>query len=121
MFIYGNRRFDGKINDPFNYSLHEALTSVEKEVISEKSIVEIIQDSFKYEKEVIRYVKVIVSCKPKPPEPKPGLEEIMVEEAKTEDVPSEEEKDEKGEVEVDKLKEQKSKKRKKEKKQIQLR
>lgn len=94
-----------KINDPFDYSLHEALTSVEKEDLPENSIIEIVQDGFKYGKEVIRYTKVIVSRKPKPPEPEPK-EEIVEEEDTGESKPEEEPKEKKS-------KEKKSKKQKK--------
>ncbi|KKM27224.1 hypothetical protein LCGC14_1576860 [marine sediment metagenome] len=70
---YDAKPIEVKINDLFDYSLHEALTSVEKEDLPENSIIEIIQDGFKYGKEVIRYAKVIVSRKPKPPpEPEPA-------------------------------------------------
>ncbi len=72
---YGAEPIEVKVNDNFDYSLHEALTSVEKEDIPENSILEIIQDGFKYGKEVIRYTKVIISRKPKPPEPEPEPEE----------------------------------------------
>ncbi len=79
----------------FDNSLHVALTSVEKEDLSENSIIEIIQDGFKYGKEVIRYSKVVISRKPKPLESKPEPEDVEVEEIKTIDTPSEEGKKEK--------------------------
>lgn len=58
------------INDPFDYNLHEALTAIEKEDIPENSIIDIIQDGWKIDKEILRYSKVVISKKPKPPEPK---------------------------------------------------
>jgi len=58
-----------KINDKFDYSKHEALTSLEKEDLPENSIVDIIQDGWKLDKGVLRYTKVVISKKPKPPEP----------------------------------------------------
>lgn len=113
---YGAEPIEVKINDPFDYSLHEALTSVEKEDIPENSIIEIVQDGFKYGKEVIRYTKVIVSRKPKPPEPEPKkevveevAEEVESEESDLKEVEPEEEPHEK------EIKEKKSKKHKKDK------
>jgi molecular chaperone GrpE len=90
---YGAEPIQVKINDPFDYSYHEALTTVEKENFPENIILEIIQDGFKYGKEVIRYTKVITSRKPKPPEPEPEPEpeEEVVEEAKKEETPPDEE------------------------------
>ena len=73
---YGAELIEVKLNDLFDYSLHEALTSIEKEDLPENSIIEIVQDGFKYEKEVIRYAKVIISKKPKPPEPEPKEEAV---------------------------------------------
>jgi molecular chaperone GrpE len=104
---YGVQPIEVEINDPFDYSLHEALTSVENDDLPENSIIEIIQDGFKYEKDVLRYTKVVISKKPKPPEPEPKEEEIEeeeTEETKSEDV-----------VEEKKSKEKKSKKQKKDK------
>ena len=105
---YGAEPIEVKLDDPFDYSLHEALTSVEKEDLPENRIIEIIQDGFKYGKEVIRYTKVVVSRKPKPPEPEPKEEIVEGEETK-ESEPEEE-------TEEQKSKEKKSKKQKKDKK-----
>ena len=63
-----------EINDKFDYNLHEALSTIEKEDVEENTILEVIQDGWKYGKEVIRYAKVITSKKPKPPEPEPKEE-----------------------------------------------
>ena len=63
-----------KINDPFDYSYHEALSSIEKDDLPNNSILEIIQDGWKLDKDVIRYSKVIISREPKPPEPEPEPE-----------------------------------------------
>ncbi len=79
---YGAEPIPIKINDPFDYTKHEALSSLEKDDIPENTILELIQDGFKYGKEIIRYAKVIVSRHPKPPEPEP--EEKEVEEATSE-------------------------------------
>ena len=109
---YGAEPIGVKVNDAFDYSLHEALTSVEKEDLPENSIVEIIQDGFKYGKEVIRYTKVVVSRKPKPPEPDPKeevVEEVEAEGSDLEETEVEEEPHEK------KVKEKKSRKHKKDK------
>lgn len=109
---YGAEPIEVKINDAFDYSLHEALTSVEKEDIPENNIVEIIQDGFKYGKEVIRYTKVVVSRKPKPPEPEPKEEVVEEVEAEGSDLEETEVKEEPHEK---KVKEKKSKKHKKDK------
>ncbi|MBY9003392.1 MAG: nucleotide exchange factor GrpE [Candidatus Lokiarchaeota archaeon] len=60
---------DVKINDIFDYTYHEALSSIEKDDVPNNSIIEIIQDGWKLDKNIIRYAKVIVSREPKPPEP----------------------------------------------------
>jgi len=64
-----------KINDIFDYSYHEALSSIEKDDLPNNSIIEIIQDGWKLDKDVIRYSKVIVSREPKPPKPEPEQEQ----------------------------------------------
>ncbi len=116
---YGAEPIEVKINDPFDYSIHEALSTIEKEDLPENSIVEIIQDGFKYGKEVIRYTKVITSRKPKPPEPEPEPEEEKVEEGKEEIIETQEISTDKEEVREEKLKEKKSKKKKSKKKDVQ--
>jgi len=63
-----------EVNDLFDYSYHEALSSIEKDDLPNNSIIEIIQDGWKLDKDVIRYSKVIVSREPKPPEPEPEPE-----------------------------------------------
>lgn len=110
---YGAEPIKVEINDEFDYSIHEALTSVEKEDVPENRVLEIVQDGFKYGKEIIRYVKVIISRKPKPPEPEP--EEKEVEEEVTEEPTAEEEILEHKETEEKEVKEKKHKKHKKEK------
>jgi molecular chaperone GrpE len=81
-------------NDMFDYNLHEALTSIEKEDVPKNSILDIIQDGWKLGKDVIRYSKVVISKEPKPPEsePEPELEENSeeVEEAIKEEADKEE-------------------------------
>jgi len=72
---YGAEPIQVEVKDKFDYNVHEALTSVEKEDVPENQILEIIQDGFKYGKDVIRYTKVIISRKPKPPELEPEIEE----------------------------------------------
>jgi molecular chaperone GrpE len=75
-----------KINDLFDYSYHEALSSIEKDDLPNNSIIEIIQDGWKMDKDVIRYSKVIISREPTPPEPEPepepDPEEEITQEAK---------------------------------------
>lgn len=112
---YGAEPIKVSVNDQFDYSVHEALSTVEKEDIPENSILEIVQDGFKYGKEVIRYAKVIISRKPKPPEPEP--EEKEGKEIVSEEVAAEEEITEQKETEEKKPKEKKKKKHKKEKDQ----
>lgn len=87
---------DVKINDLFDYSYHEALSSIEKDDLPNNSIIEIIQDGWKLDKDVIRYSKVIISREPTPPEPEPepepeaDSEEKITQEAKeSEDVNNE--------------------------------
>jgi len=63
-----------KINDRFDYNIHEALSSIEKDDIPENCVIEVIQDGWKLGKDVLRYAKVVLSKKPKPPEPEPKLE-----------------------------------------------
>ncbi|MFX1571428.1 MAG: nucleotide exchange factor GrpE [Promethearchaeota archaeon] len=104
-----------ELNDQFDYNLHEALTSVEKGDIPENSIVEIVQDGWKYGKEVLRYAKVIISKKPKPPEPEPELEEEKIEEEEDKEPISEEATTEQVKIEEDNRKEKIVKKHKKDK------
>ena len=66
---------DVKINDLFDYSSHEALSSIEKDDLPNNSIIEIIQDGWKIDKDVLRYSKVIISREPKQPEPEPEPEQ----------------------------------------------
>ncbi len=106
---YGAEPIQVTINDQFDYSKHEALSSLEKEDVPENSIVEVIQDGFKYGKEVIRYTKVIVSRKPKPPEPE--VKEEVIEDVKTTEASLEDDKS-KEESKKDKTKEKKPKRKK---------
>ncbi|MFX1401991.1 MAG: nucleotide exchange factor GrpE [Promethearchaeota archaeon] len=71
-----------KVNDPFDYNYHEALSSIEKKDVPNNTIIDIIQDGWKLDKEVIRYAKVIVAREPKPPEPEPEEKEEFEEEEK---------------------------------------
>ncbi|MBY8988133.1 MAG: nucleotide exchange factor GrpE [Candidatus Lokiarchaeota archaeon] len=63
-----------KENDPFDYSNHEALSSLERDDLPNNSIIEIIQDGWKMDKDVLRFAKVIISREPAPPEPEPEPE-----------------------------------------------
>ena len=72
--FYKAEPIDVKINDPFDYSHHEALSSIERDDLPNNSIIEIIQDGWKMDKDVIRYTKVIISREPTPPEPEPEAE-----------------------------------------------
>lgn len=89
-----------KKNNPFDYNYHEALSSIERDDVPENTILDVIQDGWKLDKDVIRYAKVIISKKPKPPEPEIKKEEKKSEENsepenKQDDISS----DEKGESE----------------------
>ena len=83
-----------KQGDNFDYAIHEALTSIEKEDVPENSILDIIQDGWKLGKEVLRYTKVVIAKKPKPPEPEPKAEskekEEVTEEVNDENIKNEE-------------------------------
>ncbi|MFW9828294.1 MAG: nucleotide exchange factor GrpE [Candidatus Thorarchaeota archaeon] len=107
---YGVDPIKVNINDQFDYNLHEALSTLERNDVPENSILEVIQDGFKYGKEVIRYAKVIISRKPKPPEPKPEEKEIEEEESEEETIAEQKIEEDAGEE-----KEKKHKKHKKEK------
>jgi molecular chaperone GrpE len=98
-----------EINDKFDYNLHEALSTIEKEDVEENTILEVVQDGWKYGKEVIRYAKVIISKKPKPPEPEPK------EEAKNEELEKRKFVEDEESHEEDSKKHEKSKKEKKSK------
>jgi len=94
--FYKAEPIEVKINDLFDYTYHEALSSIEKDDLPNNSIIEIIQDGWKLDKDVIRYSKVIISREPTPPEPEPepepeaDSEEKITQEAKeSEDVNSE--------------------------------
>ncbi|MFX0071561.1 MAG: nucleotide exchange factor GrpE [Candidatus Hermodarchaeota archaeon] len=70
----GAEPMETKLNDSFDYSFHEALTTVEKEDVEPNIIIDIIQEGWKFKKDVLRYAKVVISKKPKPPEPEPEPE-----------------------------------------------
>jgi len=69
---------DVKISDTFDYNYHEALSSIERDDLPNNTIINIIQDGWKLDKEVIRYAKVIVSRVPPPPEPEPEPEKEKI-------------------------------------------
>lgn len=87
---------DVKINDVFDYNYHEALNSIERDDVPSNTIIEVIQDGWKLDKNVIRYAKVIVSREPKPPEP-----EKEEESAKESEIQDESNVNEKSEKSVD--------------------
>ncbi|NHJ19389.1 MAG: nucleotide exchange factor GrpE [Candidatus Lokiarchaeota archaeon] len=72
------------VNDPFDYSLHEALSTLERDDLPNNSIIEIIQDGWKIDKDVLRFAKVIVSREPSPPKPEPEPESKPEPELETE-------------------------------------
>jgi len=67
-----------KVNDTFDYNYHEALSSIERDDLPNNTIINIIQDGWKFDKEVIRYTKAIVSRVPPPPEPEPEPEKEKI-------------------------------------------
>ena len=71
-----------KEDDIFDYTIHEALTSLERDDVPENSIIDIIQDGWKLGKDILRYSKVVISKKPKPPELEPEPEPEKEEEVK---------------------------------------
>jgi len=99
---------DVKTNDTFDYNYHEALSSIERDDLPNNTIINIIQDGWKFDKEVIRYAKVIVSRVPPPPEPEPEPEpevkaeieqEITQENKESEAISNENEKEKQQETE----------------------
>ena len=77
-----------KINDLFDYTYHEALSSIEKDDLPNNSIIEIIQDGWKMDKDVLRYAKVIISRVPPPPEPEeePEIEPSLEDKEKDKEI-----------------------------------
>jgi len=49
---FGAEPISVKVNDQFDYNIHEALSSIEKDDVPENSIIDIIQEGWKYGKEV---------------------------------------------------------------------
>jgi len=89
-----------KLNDLFDYSIHEALSSIERDDLPNNSIIEIIQDGWKMDQDILRFSKVIISREPAPPEPEPEPEPESEEDIKEVNSESEENlKEETGEVE----------------------
>ena len=91
--IFKAEPIDVNINDSFDYNLHEALTTIERDDIPENSIIDVIQDGWKVDKEILRYTKVVTSKKPKPPEPEPEPESESETEEKEEADESSKDKD----------------------------
>ncbi len=90
------------INDSFDYSIHDALSSIEKADIDENKIVDIVQDGWKLGKDVLRYAKVIISKKPKPPEPEPEPEPTTESESIAEETNIEQEKTDTNQSKIEK-------------------
>ena len=74
-----------KEDDLFDYSIHEALTSLERDDIPENTILDVVQDGWKLGKDILRYSKVVISKKPKPPEPEPEPEKEEKKETETDE------------------------------------
>ncbi len=87
--FYKAEPIEVKINDLFDYTYHEALSSIERDDLPNNSIIEVIQDGWKIDKDVLRYTKVIISRVPPPPkpEPEPDPESEEEPEAKSEGEP----------------------------------
>ncbi len=75
---FGAEPIEVKKNDQFDYLYHEALSSIERDDVPNNTIIDVIQDGWKLGNDVIRYAKVIVSRKPKPPEKEKAKEEEKV-------------------------------------------
>lgn len=67
---YSAEPMEIKPGDSFDYNKHEAVTTIEKGDLKPNTIVDVIQQGWKINKDVLRYAKVVLSRKPKPPEPK---------------------------------------------------
>jgi molecular chaperone GrpE len=76
-----------KKTDRFDYNFHEALSSLERDDVPSSTIIDVIQDGWKYDKDVLRYAKVIISREPIPP----TVEETAKTEPNTETTPQEQE------------------------------
>lgn len=90
---YNAEPMEIKPGDSFDYNKHEAVTTIEKDDLKPNTIVDVIQQGWKINKDVLRYAKVVLSRKPKPPEPK--KEEKKEEEEKEREEQKKEEKEEK--------------------------
>ena len=60
MDSFNIKRFDPQ-GEQFDFRLHEALTTVEKEGVEPNTIVEVIQSGYTLEGELLRPAKVVVS------------------------------------------------------------
>ena len=96
----GAEPIETKVNDIFDYNIHEALTSLEKDDVPENSIIDIVQDGWKIRKDILRYSKVVISKKPKPPEPEPEPEPVPEPETEEKEISEDEKKKEKEEEET---------------------
>ena len=63
---YGAEPMKVSEGDQFHYNKHEALSSIEREDLPNNTIVDVVQDGWKLNNEVLRYAKVIISRKPEP-------------------------------------------------------
>ncbi|MBD3194409.1 MAG: nucleotide exchange factor GrpE [Candidatus Lokiarchaeota archaeon] len=72
---YGAEPMNLTEGEEYDYNKHEALSSIEKEDLPDKTIIDVIQDGWKLGKEVLRYAKVIISRKPQPKKKEPKKEE----------------------------------------------
>jgi molecular chaperone GrpE len=97
---YGAQPLETKEGDIFDYDKHEALSSIEREDLPNNSIVDVIQEGWKFKDDVLRYAKVIISRKPKPP-PKPPEKKDKKEEKETEEKGEKHEKEEKEQKKTD--------------------
>jgi molecular chaperone GrpE len=104
---YKAEPIEAKPNEPFNYNYHEALSSVERDDVPNNTIIDVIQDGWKLDKEIIRYTKVILSKEPKPPEPEPAKEEEVESSDNTESDKSEKQNSEEKETKKEETKPEK--------------
>ncbi|TXT58043.1 MAG: hypothetical protein BAJALOKI2v1_460004 [Promethearchaeota archaeon] len=95
---YNAKPMETKKGHSFDYNLHEAVTTIEREDLAPNTIVDVIQEGWKINKDVLRYAKVVLSRKPKPPEPKEEKEEEKKETEETKEEEQENKKDSKEET-----------------------
>ncbi len=83
---YRVERIASSKGDIFDYRIHEAISFIENPDLPENSIIDIVQTGWKIDKEILRYVKVVISKFPKIIEPEKKKEEGEIKETEQEEV-----------------------------------